>query len=135
MRERAVYRDLVAEVRAELAVAVARAVDAGVAEERILLDPGLGFAKTAEQTTEVLARLPDLASLGRPLFVGPSRKSFIGALTGVPPEERLPGTLAAVVAAILGGATFVRVHDVAPVRQAVRVAAALRASGGSPANA
>ncbi len=135
MRERAVYRDLVGEVREELAAAVARAVAAGVSEARILVDPGLGFAKTPEQTTEVLARLRELRLLGRPLYVGPSRKSFIGALTGVPPEERLAGTLAAVAAAVLGGATFVRVHDVAPARQAVRVAAALRAAGGTRGNA
>jgi dihydropteroate synthase len=131
MRERATYGDVVAEVRAELAQALERAVRAGVAEDRILLDPGLGFAKTAEQSLEVLARLPELLPLGRPLLVGPSRKSFIGALTGAPPEERLPGTLAAVAAAVLGGATFVRVHDVAAARQAVRVAVALRATGGS----
>ena len=78
---------------------------------------------------ELLARLPELRALGRPLLVGPSRKSFIGAVTGAPPEERLAGTLAAVTAAVLGGATFVRVHDVAAARQAARVAAALRASG------
>ncbi len=131
MRERATYHDLVAEVRAELAAAMARAEAAGVARERIVLDPGIGFAKTAGQSVEILARLPELLSLGRPLLVGPSRKSFIGALTGAPPEERLPGTLAAVAAAVLGGATFIRVHDVAASRQAVLVAVALRASGQS----
>jgi dihydropteroate synthase len=131
MRERAVYGDVVAEVRSELAEAMARATRAGVAEDRILLDPGIGFAKTAEQSVAVLARLPELAGLGRPIYVGPSRKSFIGAITGAPAEERLAGTLAAVTAAVLGGATFIRVHDVAAARQASRVAAALRASGGS----
>ena len=131
MRDRAVYRDVVSEVRSELSSAMARAVRAGVREDRIVLDPGIGFAKTAEQSIELLARLPDLAVLGRPLLVGPSRKSFIGAITGAPAEERLPGTLAAVTAAVLGGATFIRVHDVAAARQAARVAAALRASGGS----
>jgi dihydropteroate synthase len=131
MRERATYGDVVAEVRAELGSALARAVQAGVAEDRIVLDPGLGFAKTAEQSLTVLARLREFLPLGRPLLVGPSRKSFIGALTGAPPEERLPGTLAAVTASVLGGATFVRVHDVAAARQAVRVAMALRATGGS----
>jgi dihydropteroate synthase len=135
MRERASYGDVVGEVRTELAVAMARAEAAGVRRERIVLDPGIGFAKTAGQSLEVLARLPELLSLGRPLLVGPSRKSFIGALTGAPPEERLAGTLAAVTAAVLGGATFIRVHDVAASRQAARVAAALRASGQSGANA
>ncbi|MBS1110963.1 MAG: dihydropteroate synthase, partial [Anaeromyxobacteraceae bacterium] len=88
----------------------------------------------AEQSVEVLGRLPELLSLGRPLLVGPSRKSFIGTITGAPPAERLAGTLAAVTAAVLGGAAFVRVHDVAASRQAARVAAALRASGGSRAD-
>jgi len=134
MKERARYQDLLGEVRAELRDAMDRAVGAGVREDRILLDPGIGFAKTAEQSVEVLGRLPELLSLGRPLLVGPSRKSFIGAITGAPPAERLAGTLAAVTAAVLGGAAFVRVHDVAASRQAARVAAALRASGGSRAD-
>jgi dihydropteroate synthase len=133
MRERATYVDVVAEVRAELGEAMQRALRSGVREDRIVLDPGIGFAKTAEQSLEVLARLPELAPLGRPLYVGPSRKSFIGTITGAPPTERLPGTLAAVTAAVLGGATFLRVHDVAAARQAARVAAALRVSGGSGA--
>ena len=135
MRERARYADLLGEVRAELSAAMERAVAAGVREDRIILDPGVGFAKTAEQSTEILARLSGLLSLGRPLLVGPSRKSFIGAITGAPPEDRLAGTLAAVTAAVLGGATFVRVHDVAASRQAARVAAALRSCGGSSPNA
>jgi dihydropteroate synthase len=131
MRDRAHYGDVVSEVRSELAEALERAVRAGIREDRIVLDPGIGFAKTAGQSVEVLARLPELARLGRPLLVGPSRKSFIGALTGAPAGERLPGTLAAVTAAVLGGATFIRVHDVAAARQASQVAAALRASGGT----
>ncbi len=131
MRDRAVYGDVVSEVRSELSDAMARAVGEGVCEDRILLDPGIGFAKTAEQSVELLARLPDLAGLGRPLLVGPSRKSFIGAITGAPADDRLAGTLAAVTAAVLGGATFIRVHDVAASRQAARVAEAIRASGGS----
>lgn len=131
MRDRAVYGNVASEVRSELSDAMARVVRAGVGEERILLDPGIGFAKTAEQSVELLARLPELAGLGRPLLVGPSRKSFIGAITGAPAEDRLAGTLAAVTAAVLGGATFIRVHDVAASRQAARVAAAIRASGGS----
>jgi dihydropteroate synthase len=131
MRDRAVYGDVVSEVRSELSEALTRAVGAGVSEDRILLDPGIGFAKTAEQSVELLARLPDLAGLGRPLLVGPSRKSFIGSITGAPVADRLAGTLAAVTAAVLGGATFIRVHDVAASRQAARVAAAIRASGGS----
>ena len=134
MQDRAVYGDVVAEVREELARALARALAAGIAADRVLLDPGIGFAKTAPQSVELLARLPELAGLGRPLFVGASRKSFIGALTGAPAAERLPGSLAAVTAAVLGGASFVRVHDVAPSVQCARVAQALREAGASRTN-
>lgn len=126
MATRTDYGDVVADVARELEAAVARAIAAGVDEERIVLDPGIGFAKTAEQNVEVLARLQELRKLGRPLLIGPSRKRFIGAITGAPVEERLPGTLAAVTACVLAGAEFVRVHDVAPARQAALVAAALR---------
>jgi dihydropteroate synthase len=126
MRQHARYGDVVAEVRSELAEALARAERAGVRREATILDPGLGFAKTAAHSVEVLGRLPELAGLGRPLLVGPSRKSFVGELTGAAAPDRLPGTLAAVTAAVLGGAALVRVHDVAPAVQACRVAAALR---------
>ncbi|HYG69167.1 MAG TPA: dihydropteroate synthase [Anaeromyxobacteraceae bacterium] len=132
MQSRAVYGDVVADVARELEAAVARAVAAGVAPERIVLDPGVGFAKTAEHSLAVLARLPELRVRGLPLLVGPSRKSFIGAVTGAPVAERLPGTLAAVTAAVLAGAEFVRVHDVAPARQAALVAAAVREAGSPP---
>jgi dihydropteroate synthase len=128
MASRAVYRDVVAEVREELRAALGRAVAAGIPEERLVLDPGIGFAKTAEQSLALLARLAELRSLGRPLLVGPSRKSFIGKVTGAPVEARLPGTLAAVAAAVLAGAEIVRVHDVGPAREAARVAAAIRDS-------
>jgi len=131
MQGRARYRDVAGEVRHELGEAMERACRLGVARERIVLDPGLGFAKTGAQSLEVLSRLGELLALGRPLYVGPSRKSFLAAATGAPVEERLPGTLAAVSAAVLSGAAFVRVHDVAPARQAARVAAALREAGGS----
>ena len=126
MASRAAYRDVVAEVAAELEAALARAVAGGVAEERLILDPGLGFAKTAAQSLALLAALPRLRVRGRPLLVGPSRKSFIGAATGAAVEERLPGTLAAVTACVLAGVELVRVHDVAATRQAALVAAAIR---------
>jgi dihydropteroate synthase len=131
MQSRASYRDVVAEVKAELAAALARAAAAGVPAERTILDPGLGFAKTADHSLRLLSRLGDLAALGRPLLVGPSRKSFIGHVTGAPVGDRVPGTLAAVAAAVLGGAAFLRVHDVAAARQAARVAAAIRDAGGA----
>jgi dihydropteroate synthase len=127
MAARAVYGDVVAEVERELSDALARAVARGVRADLVLLDPGLGFAKRAEHSLALVAALPRLrAALGRPLLVGPSRKSFIGAATGAAVADRLPGTLAAVAACVLGGAEFVRVHDVAPARQAALVAAAIR---------
>jgi dihydropteroate synthase len=133
MQARAVYRDVAAEVREELAAVLRRAERAGVARDRILLDPGIGFAKTAPQSLELLARLPELGALGRPILVGPSRKSFIGHVTGAPVDDRLPGTLAAVALAVQGGAAVLRVHDVAAARQAARVAAAIRDAGRPPA--
>ena len=134
MTSRAVYRDVVGEIVAELAAALARAAASGVPRERTIVDPGLGFAKVAAQDLEVLGRLGELRALGRPILVGPSRKRFIGHVTGAPVAERLPGTLAAVVAAVLAGAELVRVHDVAPARQAALVAAAVRdaAPGAAP---
>jgi dihydropteroate synthase len=132
MASRAVYGDVVEEVAAELAEALARAERAGVSRERVLLDPGIGFAKTAEQSVALLAGLGRLRALGRPLLVGPSRKSFIGKVTGAEVQDRLPGTLAAVAACVLAGAELIRVHDVGPARQAALVAAAIRdaAAGG-----
>jgi dihydropteroate synthase len=134
MASRASYRDVAAEVAEELEAALRRADAAGISRERTILDPGLGFAKTPEQTLELLARVGELRRLGRPLLVGPSRKAFVGKVTGAPVEERLPGTLAAVAACVLAGVELVRVHDVAPARQAALVAAAIRdARRASPA--
>ncbi len=136
MQSHARYGDVVREVAAELAAALARAEAAGIARERIVLDPGIGFAKTAEQSVELLSRVGELRALGRPLLVGPSRKSFIGKLTGAPVGERVPGTLAAVTACVLAGVELLRVHDVAAARQAALVAAAIRDAsgpGGAPA--
>ncbi|WP_242355507.1 MULTISPECIES: dihydropteroate synthase [unclassified Anaeromyxobacter] len=126
MQSRARYGDVAAEVRAELALVLRRAEAAGVDPEHTILDPGIGFAKTPEHNLELLARVAELRALGRPLLVGPSRKSFIGKAAGAPVEDRLPGTLAAVTAAVLAGVEWLRVHDVAPARQAARVAAAIR---------
>jgi dihydropteroate synthase len=126
MQSRAVYGDVVAEVAAELRGVLARAAAAGIDPGRVILDPGIGFAKTAEQNVELLARVGELRALGRPLLVGPSRKSFIGKLTGAAVTDRLPGTLAAVTACVLAGVELLRVHDVAACRQAALVAAALR---------
>ena len=133
------YADVVAEVCAELLAAVERAVKVGIARERIWIDPGIGFAKTAAQSLALLAHTDAFAALGLPVLVGPSRKGFIAEVApganGAPPApaDRLGGTLAAVTTAVLGGAAAVRVHDVAAARQAVDVACALRAAGGAPA--
>jgi dihydropteroate synthase len=133
MASRTAYGDVVADVARELEDALARAAAAGVPRDLVLLDPGIGFAKTAEQSVELLARVGELRRLGRPLLVGPSRKSFIGKVAGAPVEERLPGTLAAVTACVLAGVELLRVHDVAACRQAARVAAAIRDAGAAPA--
>jgi dihydropteroate synthase len=124
------YADVVAEVAVELEEAIARAVRAGLPRERLVLDPGIGFAKQAGHSYAALAGLPRLQALGRPLLVGPSRKSFLTAATG-PPAERDWGTAAAVSASVLQGAHIVRVHAVAPMVQVVRVADAIRDRAGS----
>jgi dihydropteroate synthase len=128
------YSDVVQEVVAELSHAVERAVALGVARERIWIDPGIGFAKTAAQSLTLLARTDVLVATGLRVLVGPSRKSFIGEVAKLPggelpgPLARLGGTAASVAIAVLGGAHAVRVHDVAEMRQALLLAAAVRAA-------
>ena len=125
----------VATVRAALQRSLAIARGAGIPDERILVDPGIGFFRGdgvawPDWDCRVLAGLPALRVLGRPLYVGVSRKSFIGAVAGVEdPAARLPGSLAATAAAVLGGAHVIRAHDVAETVQAVRVAQAIRRAG------
>jgi dihydropteroate synthase len=118
--------DLLDEEKASLAWSLEAALAAGVPRERVILDPGIGFGKTALQNLEVLRRFDELTALGQPLLVGVSRKSYLGRVFGQPLEERLPGTIASVTAAVLRGADIVRVHDVAEVVRAVRVAETLR---------
>lgn len=129
MHRHARYGDVVAEVRDELAAALSRAEAAGIDRRQAVLDPGIGFAKTAPHNLVLLRRLADLHVLGRPLLVGASRKSFIGELTGAPPGERLAGSLAAVAWAARGGAALVRVHDVEATVQFLAVHAAIAESG------
>jgi dihydropteroate synthase len=119
------YDDVVAEVRQFLAERLAFALAAGIEEERIWLDPGIGFGKSAEHNLELLRRLPELRTLGRPLVIGTSRKSFIGRVDSSPPGERLGGTIASSVLAAAAGADVLRVHDVAEVGQALSVATAI----------
>jgi dihydropteroate synthase len=121
------FRDLLGEVRGELTAAVERARALGVGEEQIILDPGIGFGKTAEQNLALLGRLDELALLGRPLLVGASRKSFLGRVIeksggpAPPPAARLAGSLAAVAWAAGRGAALLRVHDVAETAQFLTV--------------
>ena len=130
MRAHAQYRDVGAAVALELSLAVERARDAGIADDAIVLDPGFGFAKTAAHSLSLLADLGPIRRLGFPVLVGPSRKSFIGVVSGAPPRERLPGTIAACVVAYFEGARIFRVHDVEPVVQALAVAEAIAAERG-----
>ena len=123
------YQDVVAEVARELREAMARARSAGVSDDAIVLDPGIGFAKRAEHSLTILRHTAALRSLGRPLLVGPSRKSFVGVVLDLPTEERLEGTAAAAAAAVLYGAHILRVHDVGVMRRVVAVAAAIRSEG------
>jgi dihydropteroate synthase len=119
------YEDVVGEVKAFLEERLAFATGQGVPEERIWLDPGIGFGKTVEHNLELLRRLDEIVAIGRPVVVGTSRKSFLGKLAGGRPEdERLPGTIATNVLALERGASVFRVHDVAPVADALKVAAA-----------
>ncbi len=118
------YDDVVSDVKAFLEERMRFAVAAGIAEERIQLDPGIGFGKTFEHNLELLARLDELTDLGRPLVIGTSRKSFIGKLTGRDVTGRVHGTVATCVIALERGAQVFRVHDVAAVADALKVAAA-----------
>lgn len=130
MQQAPAYDDVAAEVRDELAAALDAAVAAGVRRERVVLDPGIGFAKNQDHNLDMLAHLGVLHTLGRPVMLGVSRKAFIGALLGgIPPVERAVGTAAACVAGLLAGVRIFRVHDVGVVREALVVAEAIRAAG------
>jgi len=118
------YDDVVSEVKAFLEERLAFATSEGVPEDRVWLDPGIGFGKTVDHNLELLRRLDELVAIGRPLVIGASRKSFLGRLTDRPEEDRLAGTVAANVLAYERGAAIFRVHDVAEARAALRVAAA-----------
>ncbi len=123
------YGDIVTEVRSYLEERIAHAVSRGVRKDRIIIDPGIGFGKSAEGSMEILCSLGAFSSLGRPLLIGASRKSFIGAVTGDPGADRLGGSVAAAVLAVLGGADVLRVHDVGATAQAVRMAEAFLEKG------
>ncbi|MBN2233240.1 MAG: dihydropteroate synthase [Deltaproteobacteria bacterium] len=120
------YDDVVAEILAELQEMVNRAVAAGVARERIIIDPGIGFGKTLEHNLTIMRCLGEFHSLGLPVLLGTSRKSFIGRITGREVDDRLAGTLATLAHAVAKGVQIVRVHDVAAARDAVRMMEAIR---------
>ena len=125
MKSLAHYDDVVDETRRFLAEAMERAVRAGVAEDQLVIDPGLGFAKTARHNLEILRRLPEYLTLGPPVLVGASRKSFLAAYDAKATDDRLEGTLATTVLAVMGGASLVRVHDVRENRRAILVTEAV----------
>jgi len=130
MQDRPIYDNLMADICRFLRQSMALATEAGVPEERILVDPGIGFGKTLADNLQVLARLGQLRTLGRPILVGPSRKRFIGDVTGVrTPAERTYGTAAACALAVAAGALVLRVHDVPEMRQALAVAGAMAEAG------
>lgn len=129
MQQGIAFGDVLEEVAGELAACVRDAREAGVADDRIVVDPGLGFGKHAEQSARLLACVDVLrARLGRPILLGPSRKSFLGAITGDPPGARDVATVAACAVAVYAGADALRVHDVAGARRAASVGLALRAA-------
>lgn len=126
MQRKTVYKDLMAEIVEWLDAALARGERAGVRRTQMIVDPGIGFGKKLEQNIEILRRLRELRSLGRPVLVGPSRKSFVGMVTRTEPEDRLAGTIAACVIAAGNGANVLRVHDVRQVKRALGMAEAIR---------
>jgi len=127
MQDNPQYADLMGEIRSYLAERMAAAAADGIARERIIIDPGIGFGKTADHNLTLLRRAGEFRELGVPVLVGPSRKRFIAAVTGATEiADRLPGTIAAVCACVLAGVECVRVHDVAACRRAADLAAAIR---------
>jgi len=133
MQKAPAYRDVVSEIIAYLRESLALAVERGIDIEQTIIDPGIGFGKTVEHNLEIIHRLREFASLGRPLLIGTSRKSFIGKLLGLEVGDRIFGTAATVAAAALAGAHIVRVHDVAQMRQVSLIADAVLK--GSPVQA
>lgn len=123
------YVSLIDEISAYLEKAVDRAQDSGIHGNSIIIDPGIGFGKTFEHNLEILKNLREFKALGKPLLVGPSRKSFIGKLLDAKPRERLSGTMAACICAVENGAGFLRVHDVKEIRQAMKVLNAVHSAG------
>jgi len=130
MQEDPRYDDLVGEISGFLAERIRVAAAAGIPGERVIIDPGIGFGKTLDHNLEILRRQESFLTLGRPLLLGFSRKAFLGKILGLPPADRLEGTIAAAVLSVERGAHILRIHDVGPVARAVRTAEAILGSGG-----
>ncbi|MBN2324427.1 MAG: dihydropteroate synthase [Spirochaetes bacterium] len=128
MQQYTEYGNLIEDISGELDVSIDRAIEAGISKSRIIIDPGIGFAKTAEQNLQIIKHLELFKKKGYPLLVGLSRKSFLGASTGLKPEDRLVPTIAANAIAILHGADIIRVHDVKEAAETVKIADAVRRS-------
>jgi dihydropteroate synthase len=128
MQSRTDYGDVVKDIVAELKKSVEKCLETGIKKESILVDPGLGFAKTVGQNLEIIRRLREFRVLGSPVLIGPSRKSFIGQTLDLPVEKRLIGTAAAVAASVMNGAHIVRVHDVKEMKQVVAMVDAILAA-------
>jgi dihydropteroate synthase len=126
------YDDLIGDIFVELERMVKRARMAGIKDEKVILDPGIGFGKNVEQNLEIIRRLREFRSLGRPLMFGASRKSFIGAITGGPVEQRVEGSLAAAILAVNQGANIVRVHDVAETVKVLKMVHAVQSQQSKP---
>ena len=125
MQTRLVYRNVIAEIIGALRISIEKCLEIGIKSDKIIIDPGIGFAKTVEQNLKILNRLEDFKTLNRPLLIGTSRKSFIGKVLGKDVRDRLLGTAATVCASILNGAHIVRVHDVKAVRETAVMADAI----------
>ncbi len=125
MQKKIHYKNILKEIMQELKPSIEKCLEMGIKKNRIIIDPGLGFAKTADQNLVILKNLNQLNSLACPILIGPSRKSFIGKITDKPVEERLMGTAAAVSLAIAAGADIVRVHDVAAMKDVINISDAI----------
>ncbi len=126
MQDHTAYDDLIGEIRGDLRKATEKAAEQGISDDKIILDPGIGFGKSRRGNLEILRRLPELTAEGRPLMIGASRKSFIGATLDLPVDRRLTGSLAVAAVAAWQGAHILRVHDVCETVRVVRMVDAIR---------
>lgn len=134
MQDNPHYDDVVGEVKAFLRERIRAAQSCGIKKEKIIIDPGIGFGKRFEDNLALINRLQELADLDQPLLIGASRKSFIGRILNLPPQERIEGTIASAILSILHGAHILRVHDVKAVKRAILVAEAIADDGSTSAS-